>query len=214
MKKYFLILVILILGIFVWYSSNDESQLNENNLNSDVPLKLINSTYYKDFNLSNKFVIYVDFNKPRTKKRLWVINKGRVIATSYTSHGRQSASFSNSIPKRFSNRMGSNKSSLGIYRIYPQRKMNPGKVHSCTCKDYFKNKKCNHNARKFPINGLESSNDNALNRGIVIHTSHYVSERGCRGNSDGCFVVSPEVFELIQTKRYLLLNKCYLLALN
>ncbi|MFM7681285.1 MAG: murein L,D-transpeptidase catalytic domain-containing protein [Bacteroidota bacterium] len=132
MKKYFLILIILILGIFVWYNSNDEIEANEKTVKTDLPIKFTNSTYCKNFNLLDKFVIYVDFIKPR----------------------------------------------------------------------------------KFPINGLESSNDNALNRGIVIHTSHYVSERGCRGNSDGCFVVTPEVFELIQMKRYLLLNKCYLLALN
>lgn len=214
MKKYFLILIILIFGVFIWYNSNDEIEPNEKTVKTDLPIKFTNSNYCKDFNLLDKFVIYVDFNKPRNKKRLWVIEKGRVIATSYTSHGCRSASFRNSIPKRFSNRMGSNKSSLGIYRIYPIRKMNPGVIHSCPCKVYLKNKECNHNGRKFPINGLESTNDNTLNRGVVIHTSHYVSENGCRGNSDGCFVVSPEVFELIQMKKYLLFKKCYLLALK
>jgi hypothetical protein len=63
--------------------------------------------------------------------------------------------------------------------------MDPNKKHYCSCNQYIETKKCNHLAKKFPLSGLDQSNSNSLKRGIVIHTSSYVTEKNCRGNSDG-----------------------------
>ncbi|MFN4951631.1 MAG: murein L,D-transpeptidase catalytic domain-containing protein [Flavobacteriales bacterium] len=215
MKKIIPLLIALVAILFLWIFFSKEEPLTGEFYKAPLPEKFIKSSYYSEYNLENKFVIYVDFAKSAKKRRLWVVDKGVVLATSYTSHGKKSAAFTNFLaPRSFSNEIGSNQSSLGIYRIYPERRMNPGKIHSCTCQKYLQEKKCAHNARKFPINGLVESNNNAIERGVVIHTARYVSEKGCTGNSDGCFVVSPEIFELLQHKRLLFLKKCYLVAIQ
>jgi hypothetical protein len=182
--------------------------------NSNIPIKLRNSYYYSEYHLNNKFVIYVDFSKSRNKKRLWIIDNGKVIANSYTSHGGGSHSSNYRPPNKFSNKIGSNQSSLGIYKIFSIKNMNPKKKHFCVCRDFVKTNKCSHYGKKFPLMGLEKSNYFSLVRGILIHTSSFVSEKMCTGNSDGCFVVSPEVFEIIQGKNINFLKKCYLVALK
>lgn len=183
---------------------------------SNLPRKFTQSRYFKEYELHNKFVICVDFNRPRTKRRMWVVDEGKVIATTYTAHGGKSASLSRFLaPNKFSNKVGSKKSSLGIYRIFSQRKMNPPMAkHKCSCQKFISSKKCSHAGKKFPLLGLEKSNNNSLDRGIVIHTAKYVSEKGCIGNSDGCFVVSPKIFELLQSKKFSYFKKSYLLALK
>ena len=208
------VLIAVVIGFLYFYSIEKPTTFTGFK-KEDIPKKFIESPYYTKYKLDKEFVIYVDFGKSRKKRRLWVVDKGIVIASSYTSHGRKSASYSNYLPPRsFSNKIGSKKSSLGIFRIYPEKQMNPGKTHYCTCNKYIEDNSCSHNARKFPIMGLDESNSNALTRGIIIHTSKYVSEQACTGNSDGCFVVSPEIFELLQNKRLMYLKKCYLVAMN
>ena len=216
MKKLSILGILIAVAIgFLYFYSKDKPTPFTGFKKGELPKKFIESDYYSQYQLDKKFVIYVDFGKSRKKRRLWVVDKGKVIATSYTSNGRKSASYTNYLPPRsFSNKIGSKKSSLGIYRIYPEQRMNPGKTHYCTCNKYMEDNKCSHNARKFPIMGLDESNSNALTRGVIIHTSKYVSEQGCTGNSDGCFVVSPEIFELLQNKRLMHLKKCYLVAIK
>lgn len=208
------VLIAVVIG-FLYVYSEDKPTTFTGFKKQALPKKFIESDYYSQYKLDKVFVIYVDFGKSRKKRRLWVVDKGIVIATSYVSHGCNSKSYTNYLPPRsFSNKIGSKKSSLGIYRIYPEQRMNPGKTHYCTCNKYMEDNKCSHNARKFPIKGLDESNSNALTRGVIIHTSKYISEQGCTGNSDGCFVVSPEIFELLQNKRLMHLKKCYLVAIK
>jgi len=215
MKKIIPLLIALVAILFLWIFFSKEEPLTGEFYKAPLPEKFIKSSYYSEYNLENKFVIYVDFSKSRIKRRLWVVDKGEVIATSYTAHGKKSASFSSYLaPRRFSNEEGSNQSSLGIYRIYSERNMNPGRKHTCTCENYTQSNTCEHKGRKFPVNGLEESNNKAIDRGVVIHTASYVSEQGCTGNSDGCFTVSPEVFEILQNKRLLNLKNCYLVAIQ
>ena len=164
----------------------------------DLPEKFTNSHYATKYNLDQHLVIYVDFSKPRTQRRLWVVENGQVIATSFVSHGQKSGFIK---PTLFSNEMGSKKSSLGIYSFNHY-------LH------YWKRPK--NKGYKFILNGLESSNDNAFVRNVIIHLppdyNKYVTEKGCFGNSDGCFVVSNEIFELLKSKRSI--KNTYLLALN
>lgn len=214
MKKVIPLLIALVAILFLWIFLSEEEPITGEFYKAPLPEKFTKSSYFSEYDLANKFVIYVDFSKRRQTRRLWVVDKGEVIATSYTAHGRKSASYNPYLPpRRFSNELDCNQSSLGIYQIYTERDMNPGK-HSCVCKGYKENNVCKHLGRKFPINGLEETNNNAIKRGVVIHTARYVSEQGCTRNSDGCFTVSPEVFEILQNKRLLFLKKCYLVAIK
>lgn len=217
MKKVLVIFFTIVLLVITYlFFKNDELKIDDSKFTKiDLPKKFIESSYFSEYNLANKFVVYVDFSKSMTKRRLWVVDHGKVIATSYTSHGVGSMSSRFLPPTKFSNEEGSSKSSLGIYRILTIRNMNPPKTkHKCSCDEYETTNECSHLAKKFPLKGLESSNSNSLDRGIVIHTSRYVSENNCIGNSDGCFVVSPEVFEILQAKKMMFFKKCYLVAMK
>ncbi len=163
-----------------------------------LPKKFKVTPYFNKFDLENRLVIFVDFQKPRTQRRLWVVENNQIIATSYVSHGVGSGQIK---PTKFSNVVGSKMSSLGIYRF-----------------NYIRSyqKRPNNKGYKFILNGLESSNNQAAKRNIVIHlppkNKEYVSENGCTGNSEGCFVVSNKIFDLIKNKTGF--KSSYLLVMN
>jgi hypothetical protein len=80
--------------------------------------------------------------------------------------------------ENFSNEANSLSSSLGIYRTL----------------DEYNGK----HGRSLRLAGLEPTNSNVLNRGVVMHTADYVSDdfvrqTGRLGRSEGCFAVSPAV---------------------
>ena len=71
----------------------------------------------------------------------------------------------------FSNKRGSNATSLGIYR----------------CAETYEG----HNGYSLRLDGLEPTNSNARDRAVVVHGADYVSEEFARrhsrvGRSDGC----------------------------
>lgn len=141
-----------------------------------------------EFNPKSKanYWAIVDYNKPRTKKRLFIfdLNKGEV--QSYlVSHARNSGDL---YATEFSNVIGSNKSCLGIFK---------------TDTTYISDK----NGRSLYLDGLEKSNSNTRERYIVVHPGEYVTEENA-GRSKGCFVVSPkyskEVIDKLQGGSYLL----------
>ena len=153
---------------------------------TDLPKKYIESAYLHKYDLEDRLVIFVDFSKPRTQRRLWVIENNKVLASSYVAHGAGSGVVR---ATKFSNIKESKMSSLGIFSF-----------------NYFFNykKRVDDSGYKFVLNGLESTNNNAASRGIIIHLPpsnlQYVTEKGCTGNSLGCFVVSKEIFELLKEK--------------
>ena len=222
MKKIIPLLIALVAILFLWIFLSKEEPLTGEFYKAPLPEKFIKSSYYSDNDLANKFVIYVDFSKSRRNRRLWVVDKGEVIATSYTAHGENSDSFGSlQAPQRFSNAKGSNQSSLGLFQITRQFNMGHPKKHHCSCDNYVKDSTCSHWPKAFGLIGKSESNSNAKVRDILIHTGNYVSEHGCTANSDGCFTVSPEVFEILQNKRPpisidrgLFLKTCYLVAIK
>lgn len=170
---------------------------NTNNF-TDLPKKYVESTYLAKYDLEDRLVIFVDYAKPRTQRRLWVIENNKVLANSYVSHGVGSGKI---WATKFSNIPESNMSCLGLFSFnyffnYQRREKSPG--------------------YKFSLNGLESTNSQAAKRGIIIHlppsNRKYVTENGCTGNSLGCFVVSNKIFELIKAKSGF--RDSYLLAMN
>ncbi len=128
---------------------------------------------------ANPLLTIIDFSKPSSERRLWVIDveKHKVLFNTLVAHGKNSGNNLNA--SSFSNRENSLKSSLGVF----------------VTKEIYQGKHGN----SLRISGLESGiNDNAYDRSIVIHGASYVSERlakarGAIGRSWGCPAVSEDI---------------------
>ena len=131
---------------------------------------------------NNQLLTIVDFSLPSTQKRLFVIDviKGALLFNTYVAHGKNSGKL---MATRFSNRPNSYESSLGFY----------------VTENTYKGK----HGFALRLNGLEPGiNDNALNRGIVMHAANYVNEQfirmqGYLGRSEGCPALPPKVTSAI-----------------
>ncbi|GAC1588036.1 MAG: hypothetical protein NVS3B25_04400 [Hymenobacter sp.] len=114
----------------------------------------------------------IDFSQPSHLKRLWVINvdESKVLFHTLVAHGKASGA---NVPLAFSNRGGSEMSSLGFYRTAPTTYT--GK-HGLSLK----------------LMGLDPGfNTNAESRAVVVHGAEYVCEdfvkaHGRLGRSQGC----------------------------
>ena len=114
----------------------------------------------------------IDFARSSQQKRLWVINveQGKVLFHTLVAHGKASGG---DVPLAFSNKDGSEKSSLGFYRTAPATYT--GK-HGLSLK----------------IFGLDPGfNTNAATRSVVVHGAEYVCDdfvksHGRLGRSQGC----------------------------
>ncbi|MBJ6109192.1 murein L,D-transpeptidase catalytic domain family protein [Hymenobacter sp. BT523] len=114
----------------------------------------------------------IDFSRPSQQKRLWVIDveKAKVLFHTLVAHGKASGA---DVPLAFSDRNGSEMSSLGFYRTAPTTYT--GK-HGLSLK----------------IKGLDPGfNTNAESRAVVVHGAEYVCEdfvktHGRLGRSQGC----------------------------
>jgi len=127
----------------------------------------------------------IDYSKPSTEPRLWVIDveKEKIIYHLHVSHGKNSGQLN---ATHFSNKPGSRKSSIGLY---------------VTANTYY-----GHHGLSLRLKGLEKGyNDNALKRAIVIHGAKYAKSEfakryGRLGLSWGCPAVDTAVSsKLIET---------------
>jgi hypothetical protein len=113
----------------------------------------------------------IDFSKPSTEKRLFVLDmyNGTVVFNTLVAHGRNSGKL---LPTRFSNRVNSFMSSLGFY---------------LTGEPFI-----GQHGYSLRLEGKEKGwNDNAFHRSIIMHPADYVSEDHIRqwgflGRSEGC----------------------------
>jgi hypothetical protein len=125
-----------------------------------------------------QIVSIVDFSKPSSYKRLYVIDVAhyKLLFHTYVAHGMNSGV---EYAHQFSNVPESNKSSLGFYT---------------TGSTYM-----GSNGYSLRLNGLERGfNDNAKSRDIVMHGADYVNEnyihsQGYIGRSWGCPAVAQQV---------------------
>lgn len=119
----------------------------------------------------NNILSILDFSLPSGKKRLFVIDlaSGELVFNTYAAHGRNSGS---DMATQFSNQPNSFKSSLGFYVT--------GGTYT------------GKHGESLRLNGEEEGiNDNAMSRGIVIHSAAYadesiVAQQGFIGRSQGC----------------------------
>ena len=120
----------------------------------------------------------IDFTKPSTQERLFVIDMLRreVLLSSHVAHGQGSGG---NYATSFGNENGSHKSSLGFY---------------LTGESYQ-----GRNGYSMRLHGLESGiNDKAYERAVVVHGAAYANPSVCRSNgrlgrSFGCPALPEDV---------------------
>lgn len=125
---------------------------------------------------ASSLLAVIDFSQPSTERRLWVVDLDtrEVLMNEYVAHGVRSGGI---YPTMFSNRYGSNQSSLGTF---------------ITENSYY-----GVRGLSLRLRGLEPGiNDRARDRGIVIHGTPNVSAHraraGTQGRTEGCPAVSRE----------------------
>jgi len=107
------------------------------------------------------------------------------VSSHLVAHGRGSDPLHTGWLKRFSNAPGSKASSEGAYK---------------TGAAYI-----GAHGNSIRLEGLDPTNDNALSRGIVVHSAWYVSAEivghvGMLGRSEGCFAVAGSSLAEVMTK--------------
>ena len=127
---------------------------------------------------NNKYLTLIDFTKPSNEKRLSVIDLDsyKSVLHIHVAHGKHSGAL---YAKHFSNRPGSDQTSLGVY----------------VTRDKF----IGEHGLSLHLKGIEMGiNNNAARRAVEIHCAQYVSKdfierHHYAGRSWGCFAVSPVV---------------------
>jgi len=124
----------------------------------------------------------IDFSLPSSKRRLWIfdLQHRQLLLEDFVAHGQKSGE---NQATRFSNVVGSHKSSIGLFR---------------TSESYS-----GKHGYSLRMDGLEPGiNDRARERAIVIHPADYVNPawittQGRIGRSQGCPAVRPEVARMV-----------------
>jgi len=123
-------------------------------------------------------ITIVDFNRPSTEKRLWIIDLAnkKLLFNTLVAHGQGSG---DNLAKDFSNTANSNQSSLGFY----------------IANETYSGK----HGMSLRLDGMdEGFNTNARDRAVVVHGADYVSQafvdqHGRLGRSWGCPAVPAEL---------------------
>lgn len=193
MQKYlFLLLVSLTFGLFLLTGSSSGEQATipqpTETATTDVCEELYHTLhldslveheafhqavegYYKIENRKRDVLTLIDFSKPSTEKRLFVIDmqERKLLFATVVAHGKNSG---DTYATSFSNENGSHKSSLGFY-------LTEGTYRG-------------RNGYSLVLNGLEKGiNDKAKERAIVMHGAAYsnpsiIQSCGRLGRSFGC----------------------------
>jgi hypothetical protein len=177
MKKFLLILCCLFIAVFVIKQF----------IPNDVPSNISEIyDYCKDNGYSTEYCFLTDFSKPSGIKRFYIYSfkENKIINKSLCAHGL--GRNYNIFKTTFSNEKGSYYSSLGKYKVGNLRAMkNPNIL--------FK--------EGYNLFGLDSTNSNAKERGILIHKGNPEFETfplPCLPVSKGCFAVSNSMMEHIE----------------
>jgi len=153
-------------------------------LDQDV-FRLAMKGYSKIKSTNNALLSIIDFSKPSTDKRFYLIDLANktLVYNTYTSHG---VNTGENMAISFSNKEGSRQSSLGFY---------------LTAETYE-----GKHGTSLKLDGLERGyNNKARKRYIVIHSADYVTEsfieeNGRLGRSWGCPALPPDLTQKIIEK--------------
>lgn len=154
-----------------------------------------NKNYSRYINQSTyDYVIVVDFSIHSGKNRFFMFNKDKqLVLKSLCEHGCGNGS-TKKVPK-FSNKIGSNCSSLGKFKVSGYNIMRD-------------------KTPSYLLDGLDSTNSNARNRQLLIHPYYSIPDFEIypiylsMTSSQGCFVISPFKFiklsKIINNKKVIL----------
>ncbi|MGL4392477.1 MAG: murein L,D-transpeptidase catalytic domain family protein [Fusobacteriaceae bacterium] len=184
MKKliiFFCFLYFYICSFSIYNDSSGDKQLYTRlKLDKEINYKVFETAIkgYKKVNKKNSKLVIVDYSKPSTKERFYVIDfeKEKVLLKTYVAHAKNSG---NNMATSFSNEPESLKSSIGFF---------------LTGNTYY-----GKNGYSLRLVGLEKGiNDQAENRAIVLHRAEYVSEKfvknaGRLGRSFGCLALPTNI---------------------
>lgn len=128
---------------------------------------------------NQRYISIVDFSKRSNLPRFFLINMNDgTVASLRTTHGSGSDRENDGYAESFGNLSGSNKSSLGFYKV---------------AEDYHG--RFGHSIR---LDGLSSTNSNARARAVVVHGYDYAWEKNViQGLSWGCIAVAWEVRDMV-----------------
>lgn len=137
--------------------------------------------YWKTFE-NRRYVVIIDMGLHSSKKRFVLFDlKNGTFERHNTSHGSGSDPNADGWADSYSNSSGSNKTSLGFYKTL-----------------YTYNGK---HGRSLRLDGLESTNNNALARAIVVHGASYISnKKSTAGRSWGCPALDNAVVQTVIDK--------------
>lgn len=176
--SYALVIALAVACYFSVFDTKPHQSDDAPELPSDLIAEL--SDYCSTHNLRTDHIIIVDFSIHSSRNRFFVINtaKRSVIIRSKCAAGSGTNKFNH---LSFSNRPGSNCSCIGHFAVIKEQPMPTRKVPSLV------------------LNGLDSTNSNALKRGILIHPSKTVDAYTDSAQavipsdptvSSGCFSIS------------------------
>ena len=181
-KKIFwsiIVLVSVLLLIFIAGNINAPSTNSQAKEQAEAAMK-----YCKANGLRTDYCILVDFGVHPGKNRffIWDFNKQDIVYSTICEHGRGGKS--THMKPEFSNKRGSNCSSLGKYYVMTRRHMFNHPSVPC-----------------YVLKGVDATNSNATSRGILIHPS--VSQTPTfpfplPWRTEGCFGISLRGFEKVK----------------
>ena len=177
-----------LLFVFLFVFGNYAINWFERNYGHNIDFQSLKE-YSNKHGLSENYAVVVDFSKSSGRHRFFVcdLKKQQVVSSSLCAHG--AGRGSTVVNPVFSNEIGSNCSSLGHYQITGRHKMSSTGLPS------------------FRLKGLDSSNSNAMKRGILIHSAKLVSY--CRLGiypfylpldkriSSGCFAIDIDMMDIV-----------------
>lgn len=150
----------------------------------EIPAKALEKAlaYYDVYynQISNKnYVTVIDFTQSSNNKRMYVVDMKTGLVTRYlVAHGKGSDPNHTGVAKKFSNIEGSNMSSIGMY---------------VTGSEYS-----GKHGRSMRLVGLEKTNDQAMDRAIVVHGAWYVDPQYTPlGRSQGCPAVEEKHIDTV-----------------
>lgn len=166
-----------------------ESNATAAGLSSYVLIKALEARarLIADGRTASPILTIIDFSKPSRAERLWVLDLKRdsVLAKELVAHGNNSGG---DLATAFSNRLGSNQSSLGTYLT--------GATYT------------GKHGLSLRLHGLDAGvNDAAFDRAVVVHGADYVRSDivphlGRLGRSQGCPALTresaPRIIDLIK----------------
>lgn len=146
----------------------------------------INHDYMSEYSaVSDGNYVIVDMSRPSTERRFVIYSAtGEVLYKTWVAHGKNSGK--GIYATKFSNKEGSEETSLGTYEV--------GEAY------------VGRHGYSYRLIGRSSSDSNVYNRDIVIHSAAYIGY-GRTGHSDGCLALPQNdikyVFKFIHRGTYI-----------